>query len=192
VADELPRADDLTRILIVPAGLIRPDGSFLKRRTIGVHMVQDNAEALSVAARWLPHLIVFQADPTGEEAWRFCRELKLTPREPAPKLLMVTDQVLLDQQQAFEAAYDAHLISPISEEQLLSTMAEILDIKQRRNPRVPLDVLVHTEGFDAHAGVIDASLCNSVAVSEEGMMLEASRQLAVGTRGRVLFFLPGT
>lgn len=192
MASELPSADDLTRILIVPANLIRPDGSFLKRKTISVHMVHDNAQALLAAERWLPHLIVFRADATGEEAWHFCRVLKKTLRDPMPKLLMVTDQVLLDRQQAFEAAYDAHLISPISEGQLLSTMAELLDIKERRMPRVPLDVLVHTEGFDAGGSAIDSSLCNALAVSEEGMMVEASRQLGVGTRGRLLFFLPGT
>jgi CheY-like chemotaxis protein len=191
VISELPRADDLTRVLIAPTNLIRSDGSFLKRKTISVHMVNDNAQALLAAERWLPHLIVFRADATGEEAWQFCRVLKLEARDPAPKLLMVTDQVLLDRQQAFEAAYDAHLISPISEGQLLSTMAELLDIKERRMPRVPLDVLVHTEGFES-GGAVDVSLCNALAVSEESMMLEASRQLGVGTRGRLLFFLPGS
>ena len=167
--------------------------SFLDRSSLEVRKVTDNAVALATVALWQPHLIVFRADPSGEEAWRFCHTLKTEPRGTLmPKLLMVTDQVLLAQQQAFETAYDAHLISPVDVEQLLYTMAEILNIPRRVRPRVPLDVLVHTEGFAEPGLTVDAMLANSLTVSEDGMLLEAGRQLSRGTRGRVQFFLPGS
>ena len=65
----MPSADQRTRILIVPADLLAAavGASFLDRSSLEVRKVADSAAALATVALWQPHLIVFRADPSGEQ-----------------------------------------------------------------------------------------------------------------------------
>ena len=101
---------------------------------------------------------------------------------PTPRLLVVTDHLPGTLHDPTDLACDAHLVSPVPAEQLLSTIAELIDVPRRRRERVPLDVLVHTEGF-AFDQAVDATLSTGVNLSEDGMLLEANRQLGIGARG---------
>jgi DNA-binding response OmpR family regulator len=192
VASESPASGERIRIriLIVPDGLLGAElgESFLDRQSLSVRTAKDTTQGLSMAELWRPHLIVFRSNPR-EDAERF-GVLKSIAGEPAPKLIMVTDRLQGTEAPA-DAACDAHLVSPLDVDQLLSTIAELIDLPRRRCERVPIDVLVHTEGF-ASGTEPDATLSSALAVSEEGMLLEASRQLSLGERGQVQFFLPGS
>jgi hypothetical protein len=93
--------------------------------------------------------------------------------------------------EAADVLCDAHLVSPIELPQLLSTIAELLQLKARRSIRAPIDALVHTEGFAGEKDApVDVGPGTALNVSEDGMLLESARPLAVGARGRLLFFLP--
>jgi hypothetical protein len=120
----------------------------------------------------------------------FCRSLKRDGQQQGPKIIMLTDHIGHSMDDATEAAADAHLVSPVEQEQLLSTIAILLGVKQRRAQRVPLEVLVHTEGF-VKDGAVDSTLANAVSLSEDGMVIESNCHLGLGSQGQLQFFLPG-
>jgi CheY-like chemotaxis protein len=191
VTSNSPSSGEHIRIVIVPDGLLGPElgETFLDRQSIAVRTARDAEQALAMAELWRPHLIVFRSQPRADVG-RFCA-LKTLDARHAPKLLMVTDRLDEGRDEAADALCDAHLISPLAVEQLLATIAELVDIRRRRCERVPIDVLVHTEGFAESGSAVDATLSSALGVSEESMLIEASRALRLNVRGRLQFFLPG-
>jgi CheY-like chemotaxis protein len=193
VISDAPDDGERTRILIAPDGLLGPDlgDSILDRQSLELRSAPDAAQALAVAELWRPHLLVFRSE-LQSAVGAFYRSLRTDGDTQLPKLIMVTDQVQQDHGQHADAAYDAHLIGPLGLEELLPTIAELVDLRQRRCERAPIDVLVHTEGFVEEGGPFDATLGSALSLSEDSMLLEASRQLQLRARGRLQFFLPGS
>jgi DNA-binding response OmpR family regulator len=189
VTSDSPGDGERTRILIVPDGLLGTDlrETYLDRQSLTVKTAEDAKQGLTMAELWRPHLIVFRGEP-GEDKNRFAA-LRPELDGPGPKLIMVTDR-LQEHGGAADAACDAHLVGPLVPEQLLATIAEVLDIPRRRSERVPIDVLVHTEGFEGDVAEPSSTLSSGLFVSEEGMLVEASRQLSLHARGQLQFFLP--
>ena len=175
----------------MPTALLASErtGTFLDRESLEVRTAAGYGDALRTAADWTPHLIVLRSEIGGRDALEFCRAVRTRLRKPAPKLLMVTERLRTMAQP--DVPCDSHLVSPVSAQQLLDTIAELLDLAQRRAERVPLDVLVHTEGFADDGSAVDSTLSSGVLLSEDGMLIEAGHQLRVDARGRLLFFLPG-
>jgi hypothetical protein len=186
-----PVSEERTRILFVPAELLAPElgDTFLDRESLEVRGVAGYREALRTAASWAPHLVVFRSEIDGQDAVEFCRNVTAQQRKAPPKLLMVTERVRAAAQA--DVACDAHLVSPVGGAQLLATIAELLDLAQRGAVRAALDVLVHTDGFADDGAAVDSTLSSGLSLSEEGMLIEAGRQLRIGASGRLLFFLPG-
>jgi DNA-binding response OmpR family regulator len=185
-------SSELVRILFVPGDLLDSEraGTLLARSMLEVQEAASFAHAWVLAAQSPLALIVLRSKLGGESASEFCRRVRVEWGARAPKLLMITD--LVDDLPSDDAdlACDAHLVSPVRGPQLLSTIAELLDLQERRHARAPLDVLVHTEGFAHDDVAVDATLSTGITLSEEGMLIEASRQLGIGTRGCLQFFLP--
>ncbi len=181
------------RVLIVPDDLLSHElgGSLLDRQSLRIRAAQTAAEALAINAAWLPSLIVMRSRVNGEPAAKLCDALRRDRRDGAPHVVLVTDSVG-DMGEAADVLCDAHLVSPIELPQLLSTIAELLQLKERRSIRAPIDALVHTEGFAGDKDApVDVGPGTALNVSEDGMLLESARPLAVGATGRLLFFLPG-
>lgn len=104
---------------------------------------------------------------------------------------MVIDEVVGNPNaDALDGLCDARLLQPVSAEQLLNTAAELLSVRTRRAPRVPVDTLVHLQGFGLTTDT-QGTLANAINVSELGMLLEAGAQLDLGASGTLSFFLPG-
>lgn len=186
-----PVRQEPTRILFVPAELLAPElgHTFLDRDSLEVRTAAGYRDALRHAASWAPHLIVLRSEIEDHEAFEFCRAVHARLRKPTPKLLMLTERLHTAAQP--DVACDAHLVSPVGADQLLATIAELLDLALRRAGRAPLDVLVHTEGFADDATAVDASLSSGLNLSEDSMLIEAGRHLRIGARGSLQFFLPG-
>ncbi len=187
-----PTRSEGVRILFVPSDLLVPDlsATFLKRESIGLRSANGWDEAFASIATFRPDLVVLRSDLEGEGAVPFCRRVRRELRQRAPKLLLVTERLRDDLGDMADAASDAHLVGPLSADQLLSTMAELLGLHRRRAQRVPIDVLVHTEGFSDEGSAVDATLSTAIMLSEDSMVIEASRMLALGATGRLQFFLP--
>jgi CheY-like chemotaxis protein len=184
-------SQERTRILFVPAELLAPEvgRTILGRGSLDVRFAADYRAALRDAAGWMPHLIVLRSEIDGHDAVDFCRAIHAQLREAPPKLLMLTERLRAAAQA--DVACDAHLVSPVSIDQLLATIAELLDLSMRGSDRAAIDALVHTEGFADDGTAVDATLSSGVNLSEDGMLIEAGRQLRIGARGKLQFFLPG-
>ncbi len=193
VSSDRPNSGERTRILVLPDGLLGPElgESFLDRRSLSLRSAGDVAEALAIAELWRPNLVVFSAELRAEVG-SFFAGLRGNGRREPPKLLMVTDRLHEHQALVADAACDAHLVSPLDVDQLLSTIAELLGIERRSCERVPIDVLVHTEGFVGEGAAVDSGLASTLSLCEESILVEASRQLVLHARGRLQFFLPGS
>lgn len=167
--------------------------SLLDRGSLAVRAAQDGRDALAINAEWRPHLIVLRTRIDGRAVAPLCKSLKQSRSDSPPRLLLVTDSIAPESMgEAADAACDAHLVTPVDAPQLLKTIAELLEVRQRRSSRAPIDSLVHTEGFAGDRDApVDAGLGTAINVSEDGMLLESSRPLAVGAAGTLLFFLPG-
>jgi CheY-like chemotaxis protein len=178
-------------MLVVPPDLVERElgESFPDRESLEVRSADTVETALQRVAEWKPDLVVFRSQLGGESIARFCQRLK--GATPAPRLLMLTDQLDETLGDADDATCDAHLVSPVTHAQLLDTMAELAGIDQRRSPRVSLDVLVHMDGFAGDGDGVGSFLANGVDLSVDGMRIEANCQLTVGSSGALQFFLPG-
>ncbi len=161
--------------------------SFLDRETLQVRSTNCVDEAVATVEAWKPHLVVFRSRLESRSVARFCQMLKSSTSPPT--LLMVTDHLDDMLGDADDAVCDAHLVSPITEAQLLDTVAELAGIDQRRSARAAIDVLVHMDGFAGDG--VGSFLANGVNLSEDGMRVEANCQLTVDSRGTLQFFLPG-
>lgn len=180
-------------MLFVPDDLLTGElkESFLDRESFLVRTASDADTALAMADVWRPSLVVLRSDLAGIRVSDFCNRLRVARNATAPKLVMLTEQLGNAIDDAVDAAADCHLICPVDTEQLLHTIAALLEVAQRRSPRAALDTLVQTQGFPNAEGERDATLGNCLNVSEDGMLLECTRQLQIDTEGSLQFFLPG-
>jgi hypothetical protein len=179
----------LKRVLVVPDQIISGEigATFFDRRSFGVRSAHDASEALGIASAWRPDLIVLRSDLMGASARDFC--LLVRAKLPRVKLLIV-DEVLGDStSDALDGICNARLLPPVSPDQLLDTAAELLAVRTRRAPRVPVDTLVHLTGFGLTTSE-EGALANAVDLSELGMLLEAGAHLDLGAAGTLAFFLP--
>jgi len=193
VALDVPPRLSGNRVLIVPDDLLAHElgGTLLDRQALRVRAAHSAAEAIAINAAWLPNLIVMRSRVNGEPVLKLCEVLRRDRSDGMPHLVLVTDSVG-DMGEAADVLCDAHLVSPIELPQLLSTIAELLQLKARRSLRAPIDALVHTEGFAADKDApVDVGPGTALNVSEDGILIESTRPLAVGATGRLLFFLPG-
>jgi CheY-like chemotaxis protein len=181
--------------LIVPSDLLTYElgETLLDRDSLAVRAARGAQEALTINTTWRPHLVVLRSRIDGRTVAALCRSLKQARPECPPRLLLLTDSIIPQgMNEAADTPCDAHLVSPVDTTQLLKTIAELLEVRQRRSSRAPIDSLVHTEGFAGERDApVDAGLGTAINVSEDGMLLESSRPLAVGASGTLLFFLPG-
>jgi CheY-like chemotaxis protein len=194
VAPAVPPRLSGNRVLIVPDDLLSHElgGTLLDRQSLRVRAAQTAAEARAINLAWLPSLVVMRSRINGEPVGKLCEALRRDRGGGEPHLVLVTDSIG-DMGEAADAICDAHLVSPIELPQLLSTIAELLQVRARRSMRAPIDALVHTEGFAGDKDApVDVGPGTALNVSEDGMLIESARPLAVGATGRLLFFLPGS
>jgi DNA-binding response OmpR family regulator len=179
-------------VLFVPGDIVTGElnESFLDRRSMAVRTAGNADEALLMADAWQPSLVVMRSDLTGQRVSDFCSRLRALRPSQKPKMILLTEKLDGDLDDAADAGCDCHLISPVETNQLLDTIAALLELAQRRAPRASLDTLVHTSGFSDLDARTDAAFANCINISEDGMLIEHNRQLQVRSEGDLQFFLP--
>jgi CheY-like chemotaxis protein len=186
----------VNRILVIPDGLLENElqGSLLDRRSLFVRTATSGHEALREVAEWQPNLIILSSSLPGNiGAVEFCSTLKQDPLFQTTKLLMVTDYISECLEHLANAPADAHLVSPVSQPQLSETIAALLSIRERKSPRVPLEVLARLEGLARKSsGEKSYAVANTINVSETGLRLETKERLEIGQIGVVTLSLPGS
>jgi CheY-like chemotaxis protein len=189
-----PGPGERIRILFVPDEVVAAalGSGFLQRRSVAFRSAHSTAHALAIVASWRPQLVVFRNQLEAAAAAHFCRPFAADMKGHGGKLVMITEALQdADFGELASAGADAHLVSPVDPAQLLATIAELLALDQRSGPRVRIDALIHTEGFDEESSSVDGALGSALYISEDGLVIESSRHLALDARGRVHFFVPG-
>ncbi len=178
----------MKRVLIVPDQLISAEmgSSFFDRHSFVVHSAQHAADALGVARAFRPDLVILRSDLQGASASELCRALRAA--QPGLRLLLI-HEFIGESENDYSGLVDARLVQPVEGEQLLTTVAALLEIRVRRSPRAHLETLVQLAGFGVPPNS-ELSLANSIDVSEYGMLFETATQLELGAAGEVSFFLP--
>ena len=182
-------------ILVLPGELLRLEvgQSFLDRQSFKIRAARSAEHAFEVAAAWKPSLILFSSRLEGTTPRDFCQKLRTRKDLAGMKLVMLTDQVPAAQDDQVPPEVDLHLVSPIDARQLLRTLAALLEVRERRAPRVATSFLSSISGFLHESDEPPTwSWANILNLSEVGIVLEANVVLDVGARGTVVFVLPGT
>lgn len=185
----------MRRILIVPDSLLEDlSTSFLDRRSLSVRGAATGRAALQLTAAWMPELIVFASELPDVSAADFCEQVRGDARLAGVKLLLVSSFLPGDEVSAevLLARADAHLMEPVGTPELLHTIGVLLDVQQRRAPRLPEEVLAHV-GIEARLELpARTMLANIIGMSETGLELECADKLAPGDVITVTFALPDT
>jgi CheY-like chemotaxis protein len=177
-------------ILVVPDTLLQAElgPSFLDRGSFRVRGAANHEEALRIAEAWAPDLIIVGSSLPFCSATTFCLRVRRDV-SPAIKLLLVTEEIGVPEEDAQEVEPDAHLVSPVDQEHLLHTVAALLNVSARRAPRVAVHVLARVGGLTEDDGP-QSVLTNILSLSESGVLLESPRELRLDVVGTIIFVLP--
>lgn len=181
------------QLLIVPDDLLKLElhASFLDRRGIRIRAALNGEEALAICLVWRPALVVFAATLSDMTGTTFVGRLRQTV-QPAPLLLMITSSVGEMAPEQSEGLHDAHLVAPVDVHQLLRASAALLDLRQRRWPRVRVSLAVSLGGLGDDPTGDYAIPATVVDLSEGGARVAPRDPLLVGATGTVTGVLPGS
>jgi len=161
--------------------------SFFERAGCEILCASSGEEALRLARREKPHIILLDyemPDIMGDEV---CRQIKESPETRHVPVLMVTshrtDEI---RSRCLKAGCTDFLSKPVSGRELLDKVVKILEIPYRIHLRTRVHMEVQIAGGD--------ELCligYSEDLSEGGLLVEALEPLDLGTEVRISFKLPG-
>ena len=180
-----------SRVLMVSSDLVRDHGQWLlNRRSLQVREVANADEALSVARAWQPNLVIFSNQLGAGPVTEFCAALRAEMSTQDTKLLLLSESLPAAGDEL--PVVDGHLICPVDAEELSTTIGTLLEVAVRREPRVSLSMLMARLSGLAEDAQTPTTLANALNISASGMLLESEAILAVGARGTIDFYLPGT
>lgn len=165
--------------------LLELQKKFLASSRVEIFTASDGAEALEVARKELPQLIVLDKYMPVMDGVTCCRELKTDPVLKHIPIIMVSNAT-----QSVEMAgchgFDAYLAKPLNGRLFLNTIKTYLPSIERRSVRIPcrVDVCFVVAGT-AHFGV-------SEDLSSGGMFVATERPFSCCDELTVSFMLPGS
>lgn len=182
----------MRKILVAPLTLLdgKTTNGLLKRESIRVFGSEPRAVAvLEKALEKRPDLIVFSSELAGMSVALFCREIKTNEALSHVRLLMLVERLDVGAVHTAIRDLDGSLLCPVEDEQLVETIAALLDVDVREGPRIPVDILAWIEDL-CETSECPATVVNVVNLSQRGMLVESPVRLQVGERGSFRFFLP--
>jgi len=180
------------RLLVVPDDLLEVSlrASYLDRQGVSTRAALNMQEALSIAMVWKPQLIVFGDFHDGTSGIEFAEAIRrLDVAEPI-RLIMLTTRIDDPLDVGVGPQVDAHLVAPVDMGQLLNTVAGLIELRQRRSPRVPVEIRVRIDGVCEDEEAQPSTIANGLDLSEVGMRVEPKHPLRVGSEGLISFALP--
>lgn len=167
-----------TRLMLERTCLIRHPHTVVEARC--------GSEALSLARRHHPRLIIFPGDMGDMDAPSFCRAIRGDGGTRGTSLLLVVtrkrDQTV---RAAMEAGANDCLVFPLNRMDLDRKLGIYLNIEPRRDARFLVQAKVEA--------VRDRGLFlgTSVNLSASGMLIESLTTFKIGDQVHIRFFLPG-
>ena len=147
----------------------------------------DGVEALSIARKELPGLIVMDNHMPIMDGVTCCKEIKADPQLRQIPVIMVTNAVKpADREEYLAAGADDWLSKPIDGKLFLATLKKHLPAIECRAPRAPLAVEVGVTAADGfHTGM-------SQDISLKGILITSAFQPSPGDELKIEFVLPGS
>lgn len=160
---------------------------FLASSPVQIFTAHDGFEALEVARRELPQLIVMDKYMPNMDGISCCREIKGDPDLGHIPVIMVSNAVHADEVEEFRGiGVEAYLSKPLEGKQFLDTVKRYIPSVERRSPRVPCRVTVHlTSAGVTHAGV-------SEDIGTGGIYVATANPFSRGDELSLSFVLPGS
>lgn len=159
---------------------------FLASSLVDILTAGDGHEALEVARKSRPDLIVMDKFMPGMDGVTCCREIRRDPLLKDIPVIMLTNAAQPADAEEYRAAgFNDCLAKPIDGKLFLATIKKYLPAIERRAIRVPFSAAVTIVRFDGdHAGI-------SRDISLNGMHVESGLQMLPGEELQVSFTLPG-
>ncbi|MFH0903385.1 MAG: PilZ domain-containing protein [Pseudomonadota bacterium] len=183
----------LHKVLVVPPLLLQEEigPSFLDRSQFRVRTAANGKDAVAIAAAWQPAVLLFSSRLPDMTASQLVESIRSRIGDSA-KLILLTDSVEIAAAGTLDADLDAHLVTPFVPEQILATLAAVLDVNVRRAPRAQVRILARVETETTESSPAQpAALSTILDISETGLRVECPRNMSIGDKGRVHFALPG-
>ena len=97
-----------------------------------VREARNGSDCLAQALAQPPDLIVVDLSMPGMDGWAVFRELRAHERTQAIPCMAVTAHAELDREEALETGFSAYVSKPFSSDELLKTVATVLDQRARQ------------------------------------------------------------
>jgi CheY-like chemotaxis protein/Tfp pilus assembly protein PilZ len=164
--------------------LLELQKKFLSGSRVEILTAGNGREALEVARKELPHLIVLDKYMPVMDGIACCREIKSDPTLHHIPVIMVSNATQSVEMAGF-MGFDAYLAKPLNGRLFLNTVKHYIPSIERRSSRIPcrVDVCLYTAGT-AHVGV-------SEDISLGGMFVATGRFFSCGDELLISFILPG-
>jgi len=155
---------------------LKLEETFLKRTGCEIYTAGSGAEALDVAQKKGPDLILLDfimPDMMGDEV---CKRLKSNENtRPIPIMIVSTSADADDIAKCFAAGAQDYVTKPINAQELLAKAANILNIPNRLHYRVPVSMKVEGESSGkAFTGM-------SKNISQGGILVESPKNIPVSS-----------
>lgn len=160
--------------------------SFLAREDFEVLVARSAAEALEIAARELPDMILMDLYMPDMDGDKCCRQMKSMPALTDVPTIMVTSGVSEeDFERCWEAGCDDIILKPINFHYFLAIIKKYLPVKERKARR-------YVARLKVHYGPNQEQLLDdySINVSTGGLFIETANPLQVATKLTLGFSLP--
>ena len=118
-----------------------------------VAVAASGPEALSIAARWMPDVVLLDVMMPGMDGYEVCRRLKaqpLTAHVPVVMVTALTDQV--ERVRALDAGADDFLSKPVDDAMLFARLRALLRVKQVTDAWRLRSETARELGFEPKAG----------------------------------------
>ncbi len=159
--------------------------SFLKRSDVNILTAMDGVEALKIAKAEKPDLILLDIEMPRMNGIEVCRIIKNDPSLKHIPVVMVTSTNRYEE--AMNAGADDFWRKPIFEEDFLKGIKKFVDIKERKDIRVPVGLQVDYRVGESKNKVVQAFTAN---ISKGGLFLITRDTLPVGSRIEMEIHLP--
>lgn len=173
-------------VLIVTENPAAPgfDGAFLQEPDVRLLTSYPDDDALDMARRERPSLIIEDLDAAGGQGIRFCKELRNHRATRSIPLIVVTSPA--NRREAGEARADALLEKPLGRRELYQAVQRFIPLPRRRWRRLVTNLRFT---FEIEGQTFQAF---SRDVSERGVFLKTDRLPPLGSRLTLCFRLPGS
>jgi len=166
---------------------VETEKSYLQRGGFDVLTALSGEEAVALAARRPPHLVLLDLEMPKMDGAAACAEMRKVPAlQATPIIIMSATGTQQNRERCMKAGCTEFVAKPEKPDELLGMVARILAIKNRESKRIT--VVFNVTGTHASRQVIG----QAKDLSQGGLLLETSTAIVVGSVLELEFYLPGT